>query len=375
MFWNLIKGLGKSKKVAGVADDIVRDLPEALPALGEAVSKTGKLRGAWKSMPKWGRWLTGLGGVGALGGAAALFGGDEPYKTGVNQELLDALSGTTAAAKAQEVLERNRRQSLADIEQMYAQDNYANQARSALAGYINNLNAYAAAQGPAISKAYQGIAQQAQDDAAAAAAMGQEIAANVDRTYGDTASQAAALAAGQGTSAQGTSAGQLTGVSGEMAAMPDVTRAYGQSLADYLGRQGNISRQDLAAMAQSYLAQGVGTQAQLQAEAAGLGSRAQYNLANQIAQYEAERQAQRAAQEMAIKDEYRRAAMEQELGSAQRVQAGAIAAAMAPRYWKIIKEDSTSRRFWAENFGVTDADSLARLLTTNPELKDVIGQF
>jgi hypothetical protein len=357
---NAAKALDIGEEVASL-----RDLPEALPKL----TKANKVLSLWKNAPKI-KWAAPV--VGLLGAGAWMSRDNQGYTPGVNQELLDTLSGKSSSAEMAKMLADMRAQETADLEKYYGSDSYASNAKQSLNNYINSLNAYAAAQGPAIRRGYEQIAQQAQDDAAAAAAAGQEIAAGVDRAYGDVASQQAALAAGAGTSAEGTDVGSLTGPSGAMAAAPDVSRAYGQTLADYLGRQGNISRQDLAALAQSYLAQGLGTEAQLQAEAAGLGSRAQYNLNQQLAQYEAERADRLAQARMDINNRYRQAEMEQKALDIQRAQQGALAFAQAPDLWKSIKDDSNKKRFWAENFGVTNESELGEILRLNPELMQLL---
>jgi hypothetical protein len=355
-----------SQAVRSAGTSLEKFVPDA------AAGSAGLIRRSWGKIPKPIR--IGLP-VAGLVGAASLFGGDEEIITpNVNKSLLADLSGETARTQAGNILQRGLADELADLRTAgQAGGGYTAAAQKSLNDYLANLNAYAAAQGGATQRAYQNIAAQTQADAAQAAAQGQETAAAVDRTYGATADQMAQLAAGQGTTAVGSDVAGLAGVSGEAAAAPDQARAYGMSLADYLGRQGEISRQDLAAMAQSYLAQGVGTKAQLEAQAAGLGGQAQYNLANKIAEFEAARSQQNAQQEAAIRNRYRAAQMEQELGVAERSKLGALAFAQAPTLWKSIKDDKSKRNFWAENFGVTNQNELAAILRSNPELTQLLG--
>lgn len=75
---------------------------------------------------------------------------------------------------------------------------------------------------------------------------GQRAAGAIDALYGGAAARAEGLAAGQGAG-PATALSGLTPVSGDMAYMPSVTRAYGATAADYTGASATLSSRDLAA--------------------------------------------------------------------------------------------------------------------------------
>lgn len=182
---------------------------------------------------------------------------------------------------------------LAELEAIMSagEGKYASEAKANLADYLANMNQYVASQAPAVRGAYDQLAAEAQREAAMAYARGQGAAGDVYGMYQDVAGQTAGYGAGEGLATGAGELAGLTGVSGEMATAPQELGAYGASLADYLGRSAGITRDDLAAAARSYQAAGIGSEAEMRNMAAGLAAQREYELGQNIAEYnEARRQ-------------------------------------------------------------------------------------
>jgi hypothetical protein len=240
-------------------------------------------------------------------------------------------------------------------------ENYRTTAEGDLQNYLNSIQGYAGAQGGAINRAYEQLAEQSRTEAQRAAQESQMAASDIDRLYGTAADQAAQFGAGQGLTTGTSDVSGLTGVSGAMAEAPDVGRTYGQSLADWMGRQGIISRQDMESAAQSYLAQGVGTRAQLEAEAAGLGSRARYDLGQRLREMEFQQQQQRAAQLFDLGAQRQESLLSTDVEDERLQQQARIASLQAEKLWDTIKNDGPTKRMW-ESLGVTNPQTLAEKL-------------
>ena len=243
--------------------------------------------------------------------------------------------------------------------------------QAALNNYLAGIKGYAGSQGTAIDKAYQDLAEETRGMGEQAAAESQMAATDIDRLYGDAATQAFQYGAGQGLTTGPSDVSGLAGVSGAMAEAPDTTRAYGQSLADWMGRQGIISRQDLESAGQSYMAQGIGTKSQMEAEAAALGSRAQYDLANRLAEMGAAANQQKAQRLFDIEQQASQAALEQSVADAGLSKQAGILALQAPQLWKTIKDDDGMKDMW-KALGVTNAEQLKTKLLTEPKLAQLL---
>lgn len=390
MFRTLIKGLpilGRLARPVGVtAAKAARTLtPAEISAAQKGIqSFTGA--GAAKTPNILARILRKGGGVGKVrklpliaGGLAGLglagrtlYGGDEgPGFQYTPQDIESALGGGADNQRLMAEYYNQMRSQIAGQDQKAFEDYQALQQQH-LQDYLAGIGGYSAAQGAAIEQAYQNLADQSRAMAEQAMSESQLAATDIDRLYGEAAASAAGYGAGEGLTTGTSDVSGLTGVSGGMAEAPDVTRTYGQSLADWMGRQGIIQRQDLESAAQSYLAQGLGTKSQMQAEAEALRGRAQYDLASRLADMQYQQQQQRAAQLFALDQQYQQAMLEGRVADAEQARAAGLLSLQAPRLWEEIKADPGTQNMW-EALGVTDAESLAAAIRQRPELTQLLG--
>jgi hypothetical protein len=132
--------------------------------------------------------------------------------------------------------------------------NQQNQAN--LSSYLQGVRGYGKNTADAIANAYSNFSK-------GTAALGeqqftdaQQVAANIDQLYRELGlgqAQAAVAPVGEASMVAG-----LTPAAGEMATAQQTTPAYGASIADYMGREGIISRESLGQMALSQAEQGAG---------------------------------------------------------------------------------------------------------------------
>lgn len=343
------------------------------PAVKKApgiISKILRTAGGTGSIRKWPFYLGGIG----LGTVALSKMYNDDAGAGFQYTAEDINKALGAGASPESLLQNyiNSQRALITGQGDDAYNKYASGLQGSLQNYLGGIGGYSAAQGAAIEKAYADLAEQSRGLAEQAMSESQMAASDIDRLYGDAATAAAGYGAGQGLTGTPSDVSGLTGVSGAMAEAPDTTRTYGQSLADWMGRQGIIQRQDLESAAQSYLAQGLGTKSQMQAEAAALQSKAQYDLANRLSEMEFARQQQRAEQLFGLDQQLAQAKLQSDIEAAQLAKQSGLLSLQAPMYWESIKSDEGTRNMW-KALGVTDAESLKNALIARPELAQLLG--
>lgn len=130
------------------------------------------------------------------------------------------------------------------------------QTKANLEAYLKGIRGYGANTAKAMADAYlkfsKGTAELGQKEFLDA----QEVAANIDQLYrelGLAQAETAVAPVGEATMVTG-----LTPASGEMATAQQTTPAYGAGIADYMGREGILSREALGQLALSQAEQGAG---------------------------------------------------------------------------------------------------------------------
>ncbi len=344
------------------AQAVASTATKAAPGIISKILRKGGGTGPIRKLPL---LLTGLTGLGLAG---RTMGDDTPKFTYTESGIKEALGlGGDGTAILDDYLKKQREA----IEKFDYTGGAGGAQQAALNNYLAGIQGYAGAQGSAINKAYQDLAEETRGMGEQAAAESQMAATDIDRLYGDAATQAFQYGAGQGLTTGPSDVSGLAGVSGAMAEAPDTTRAYGQSLADWMGRQGIISRQDLESAGQSYMAQGIGTKSQMEAEAAALGSRAQYDLANRLAEMGAAANQQKAQRLFDIEQQASQAALEQSVSDAELSKQAGLLALQAPQLWKTIKDDEGMKDMWTA-LGVTNAEQLKTKLIAEPGLAQLL---
>jgi hypothetical protein len=371
-FFKVLRGLGsggRAGKAASAAASKLPGLPSGWGTPGAATSAVGPATrfAGLKAKPIIGpifrnpkKKLFGLGLLGAVGGLGYAAGREgESTNFEATQAMLDAVKGT--GLDYDTMLEED----LAALRGAYAGVGDGG-AQGRLNEYLSGLRGYSQAQGEAIERGYSDLSASALRQAEEAAAESQMAATDIDRLYGGAADDIAGYGAGQGLTTGASDVSGLAGVSGAMAEAPDTTRTYGQSLADWMGRQGITQRQDLEAAAQSYLAQGTGTRAQLAATTEGQAQRAQFELGQQLAEIARQNQQQLQAQEAALRGQYREAGRADQLSQRDLARQAAIAAVRAPELWDQIKNNPGLERI-AKGLKITNAQELADRFMSEPE--------
>ena len=361
-----VPGIGKQLSLFGddiapVAKSVVKDAPGIIARALRKGGGTGPVK-------KWTYLIPALAGT-ALAGRTM---GDDTPKFKYSEADIDTALGL--GGTGQSILDDYLNAQRTAAQKFDYTGGAGGAQQAALNNYLAGIKGYAGSQGTAIEKAYQDLAEETRGMGEQAAAESQMAATDIDRLYGDAATQAFQYGAGQGLTTGPSDVSGLAGVSGAMAEAPDTTRAYGQSLADWMGRQGIISRQDLESAGQSYMAQGIGTKSQMEAEAAALGSRAQYDLANRLAEMSAAANQQKAQRLFDIDQQGAQAGLEQKVSDAALSKQAGILALQAPQLWETIKDEDGMKDMWAA-LGVTNAEQLKTKLLTKPQLAQLLTEM
>jgi hypothetical protein len=285
------KLIGLGKKAAGKVDDVadeVLDLPSILrrsnvqnvtpttsgiprivgtglspmPPVTATAKAPGRALQAFRKLPKPVRGGIKLAGYGIPAGLAinmaGRFMGDDgaDVASPLPQSVLDAFMTTpTSQTSAIEELLANPL-----FQQTYEQQaaNLNAQQQSALDRYLGGYGKYSENQAKAILDEFNKIAADSAALAGATRQRGQDTASEMDRLYQDYADNAAALYAGEGLATPASEVSGMVPVSGEAATQAQTVPTYGQSIADYLGREANIAGTGYEALAASQRAQGAG---------------------------------------------------------------------------------------------------------------------
>jgi hypothetical protein len=289
-----LKLVGIGKRAAGKVDDVadeVLDLPEILRRsnvqnvapttsgipriVGTGLSPTppvtatakapglfGRTRQAYRGLPPIARGGIKLAGYGIPAvlaiNAAGRFMGDDgaDVASPLPQSVLDAFmtTPTSRTAAIEELLASPL------FQQTYEQQaaNLNAQQQSALDKYLGGYGKYSENQSKAILDEFNKIAADSAALAGATRQRGQDTASEMDRLYQDYADNAAALYAGEGLATPASEVSGMVPVSGEAATQAQTVPTYGQSIADYLGREANIAGTGYEALAASQRAQGAG---------------------------------------------------------------------------------------------------------------------
>ena len=351
-FDDVVRGLGLSDDIIKGTQNVIKN--SAIPAgptsawPRQATGLVGRAKGLVSKLPWWAK--VGIPVVGGL--AAVLNSGEDQQQTApadwVNR-VLGQPEGKTAAQMAAELNAANQ----AAFDK--SGGSYRATLQQGLNDYLNNMNAYVAAQSPAIREGYTNLANQARATGMQTAAEAAGAGMSAADIYNQLAGQMEGLSAGEGLSSEGTAVSGLTGGMIEPGAA-DMQRAQGGSLSDYLTREGTIARDLGETIGTSYESQGLGTVAQMAAAANALGAGRRANLAEQLAAYDAQRDAQRMQLEMAANERN----IQAQAADLERQRAGEATQIMVPQIWEGLSD--------RQKQDLGSIDNLYKLAALRPDL-------
>lgn len=217
------------------------------------------------------------------------------------------------------------------------------QQQSDLDKYLGTYGQYSQNQAQTILDEFNKIAAESQALAAATRQRGQETASEIDRLYQDYADNAAAAYAGEGLATPASEVSGMVPVSGEAATQAQTVPTYGQSIADYLGREANIAGTGYEALGASQRAQGAGMSQGMRDRYQLLDAQMRYAAAQEAAQRLAGAQAQDTAFQRDLAVQLATAEAADQAAAVDRQRRGSIGWIQAGQVWEDAKDENARR--------------------------------
>lgn len=208
------------------------------------------------------------------------------------------------------------------------------QQQAQLDDYLGTYGQYSTNQSKAIMDEFRKIAAASQALAGTTEEEGQDTAAEIDRLYQNYADTAGALYAGEGLATPASEVSGMVPVSGEMATQSQTVPAYGQSIADYLGREASIAGTGYRALGQSQLAQGAGMSQAMRDRSALLEAQMRFASGNESANRLAGAQSQDIAFNRDLALQIANAEAADSAATNERAQLSALAYVQAGQLWE-----------------------------------------
>lgn len=208
------------------------------------------------------------------------------------------------------------------------------QQQAQLDDYLGTYGQYSTNQSKAIMDEFRKIAAASQALAGTTEEEGQDTAAEIDRLYQNYADTAGALYAGEGLATPASEVSGMVPVSGEMATQSQTVPAYGQSIADYLGREASIAGTGYRALGQSQLAQGAGMSQAMRDRSALLEAQMRFASGNESANRLAGAQSQDIAFNRDLALQIANAEAADSAAANERAQLSALAYVQAGQLWE-----------------------------------------